>query len=100
MSQEEYEELMADSAAKRASDSKSVTEKEGVKANTEAALAADESELKDTKGELMATVEYEAALHAECDWLIKFYDMRKEARTGEVDAMGKAKDVLNGASYS
>merc|ERR1719329_435063 len=40
LAQEEYEELMADSAAKRASDSKSVTEKEGVKANTEASLAA------------------------------------------------------------
>jgi len=100
LSQEEYEELMADSAAKRASDSKSVTEKEGVKANTEAALAADESELKDTKGELMATVEYEAALHAECDWLIKFYDMRKEARTGEIDSMKKAKAVLSGADFS
>merc|ERR1719453_2123482 len=34
LAQEEYEELMADSASKRASDSKSVTDKEGVKANT------------------------------------------------------------------
>ena len=64
LAQEEYEELMSDSAAKRASDSKSVTDKEGVKANTEAALAADETNLKDTKSELMATTEYEASLHA------------------------------------
>merc|ERR1712127_164055 len=41
LAQEEYEELMADSAQKRASDSKSMTEKEGVKASTEAALAED-----------------------------------------------------------
>merc|ERR1719503_293755 len=100
LAQEEYEELMADSAAKRASDSKSVTEKEGVKANTEASLAADESELKDTKGELMATMEYEASLHAECDWLIKYFDMRKEARAGEIDSMKKAKAVLSGADFS
>jgi len=100
LAQEEYEELMADSAAKRASDSKSVTEKEGVKANTEASLAADETDLKDTKGELMATMEYEASLHAECDWLIKFFDMRKEARAGEVDSMKKAKAVLSGADFS
>jgi hypothetical protein len=100
LAQEEYEELMADSAAKRASDSKSVTDKEGVKANTEAALAADESSLKDKKSELMATMEYEASLHAECDWLIKFFDMRKEARAGEIDSMKKAKAVLSGADFS
>jgi len=100
LAQEEYEELMADSAAKRASDSKSMTEKEGVKASTEAALAEDETNLKDTKGELMATMEYEASLHAECDWLLKFFDMRKEARAGEIDSMKKAKAVLSGADFS
>jgi len=100
LAQEEYEELMADSASKRASDSKSVADKEGVKANTEAALAADESNLKDKKSELMATMEYEAGLHAECDWLIKFFDMRKEARAGEIDSMKKAKAVLSGADFS
>jgi len=26
--------------------------------------------------------------------------VRKEARNGEIDALGKAKDVLNGADYS
>jgi chromosome segregation ATPase len=100
LAQEEYEELMSDSAAKRASDSKSVTDKEGVKANTEAALAADEASLKDKKSELMATLEYIASLHAECDWLIKFFDMRKEARAGEIDSMKKAKAVLSGADFS
>jgi len=100
LAQEEYEELMADSASKRASDSKSVTDKEGVKADTEAALAADEASLKDKKSELMATMEYIASLHAECDWLIKFFDMRKEARAGEIDSMKKAKAVLSGADFS
>ncbi len=33
LAQEEYEELMADSAKKRAADSKSITAKEGEKAN-------------------------------------------------------------------
>ena len=39
-------------------------------------------------------------MDTDCDFLLKYYDMRKVARTGEVDAMRKAKDVLNGASYS
>ena len=34
------------------------------------------------------------------DWLLKYYDERKSARTGEIDALGKAKAVLSGADYS
>ena len=51
LAQEEYEELMADSAETRA-DSKSVTDKGALKADTE-------------------------DVHAECDWLIQFFDVRK-----------------------
>jgi hypothetical protein len=48
----------------------------------------------------MATEKYIGNLHGECDWLLKYFDVRKEARTGEIDALGKAKAVLNGADYS
>ena len=48
----------------------------------------------------MATEEYISQLHAECDWLIQYFDVRKEARTGEIDALGKAKAVLSGADFS
>ena len=34
--------------------------------------------------------------HLKCDWLINYFDMRKEARDGEIDALGKAKAVLGG----
>jgi len=98
--QEEYEELMADSAEKRAADSKSLAQKEGQKADTEAALVDFESESTSTAKALMATIEYIGQLHGECDWLIKYFDIRKEARTGEIDALGKAKAVLNGSDYS
>ena len=50
--------------------------------------------------EVMDTGKCIAAVHADCDFLLQYYDMRKVARTGEVDAMSKVKDVLNGASYS
>jgi len=98
--QEEYEEMMADSAAKRAADSKSLAQKGGQKADTEKALVDFEAERTSTAKELMATVEYIGQLHGECDWLIKYFDVRKEARTGEIDALGKAKAVLSGADFS
>jgi len=100
LAQEEYEELMADSAEKRAADSKSITVKEGEKADTETALSEHSETHKSTTKELMATLEYISSLHADCDWLLKFFDMRKEARTGEIDSLKKAKAVLSGADFS
>ena len=98
--QEEYEEMMADSSAKRAADSKSITAKEGEKAATEKALSEQEEEHTSTVKELMATHEYIGSLHGECDWLLKYFDVRKEARTGEIDSLKKAKAVLSGADFS
>jgi len=100
LAQEEYEEMMADSATKRAADSKSITAKEGEKAGTEKALSEQEEEHSSTVKELMATHEYIGSLHGECDWLLKYFDVRKEARTGEIDSLKKAKAVLSGADFS
>merc|ERR1712157_514617 len=98
--QEDYEQLMKDSAEKRANDSKSISEKEGAKADTEAALTTHKGELKAQKKEMMATLEVIQALHGECDWLLQYFDVRKEARTNEIGALTKAKAVLSGADYS
>merc|ERR1711953_1332671 len=98
--QEDYEQLMKDSAEKRAGDSKSIGEKEGAKADTEAALTNHKEELKSQKKEMMATLEVIQALHGECDWLLQYFDVRKEARTNEIGALTKAKAVLHGADYS
>jgi len=98
--QGDYEQLMKDSAEKRAADSKSIGKKEGVKADTEAALTKHSEELKSQKSEMMATLEVIHALHSECDWLLQYFEVRKEARTNEIGALTKAKAVLSGADYS
>merc|ERR1719198_2090536 len=56
--QADYEALMKDSAEKRTKDSKSLTEEEAA-----------------AEKELGATMQYIASLHAECDWLLKYFDM-------------------------
>merc|ERR1719281_1003773 len=98
--QAEYETMVKDAAAKRAADSKSISEKEAAKAEVEAEVLANEDKKKAETEELMATKEYISELHADCDWLIENYGMRKEARANEVDALKKAKAVLSGADYS
>jgi len=48
----------------------------------------------------MATMKYIQSLHSECDWLMKYFDVRKEARAAEIDSLVKAKAVLSGADFS
>jgi chromosome segregation ATPase len=98
--QAEYEKMMEDSKVKRADDSKLVSDKEAAKAETEAEL----QEAKDSKAssskELAGTLEYIASLHADCDWLAKYFDARSEARAGEISSLENAKAVLSGADFS
>merc|ERR1740117_1833189 len=98
--QEEYEQMMSDSAAKRANDAKSIEDKESAKADTEARLIKDEEEKTVTTKEAMATHEFLADVHGDCDWLLTNFDTRKSARAGEIDALTKAKAVLSGADFS
>jgi len=98
--QSEYEEMMKDSAEKRVTDSKSITEKEGTKADDEANLQHLGKERLAKMKEAMATISVIENLHKDCDWLLKNFDVRKEARSGEVDALKKAKAVLSGADFS
>merc|ERR1719282_715630 len=96
----EYEKTIAEAADKRRQDSKSVTDKEAAKADLESTLEKSTGDLKSATKDLMGTDKYIASLHSECDWLLKYYEVRKEARTDEIESLGKAKAVLNGADYS
>merc|ERR1719253_661374 len=100
VAQKDYEEMMKKSADKRAMDSKTIVEKESQKAEAEGLLGKAKKELKGKSAELMALQEYVMNLHADCDFLVKNFDTRKEARANEVDAIKKAKAVLSGADFS
>merc|ERR1719476_492313 len=100
LAQEDYEEMMAASTEKRAADSRSIAEKGQAKAEMEGELQEATDAKASASKELAATLEVIAQLHAECDWLLKYFDARKEARTSEIEALGQAKAVLSGADYS
>jgi len=95
--QKEYETLIGDSAMKRRQDSKSLGDKESAKADLEGALQHLAKEEKSTKFEVVATAETLRDLHMECDWLLSNFQVRKEARSEEIDALKNAKAVLSGA---
>merc|ERR1719333_377728 len=98
--QADYEEMMKDSSEKRANDAKALENKESAKADMEESLQKSKEAKTSAKKELGATLQYISSLHSDCDWLIQYFDVRKEARTSEIDSLGKAKAVLSGADYS
>jgi len=98
--QKDYETFMGDASAKRALDAKAITDNESAKAETETDLQANTDSKGSKTMEAMQTAKYLSGLHGECDWLLQNFDARKAARSGEIDALGKAKAVLSGADFS
>jgi len=97
--QKEYQAMMSDAKEKRAEDSKMITVKESSKAQLESELEASKDSKDSATKELVSTRNYLTGIHKECDWLMKNFSVRKAARADEIDALGKAKSVLNGADY-
>jgi chromosome segregation ATPase len=98
--QADYEALMRDAASKRTEDAKSLSDREGAKADMEASLQSSTSEKVSTEKEYAATLQYIHQVHMECDWLLKYFEVRKDARASEVDSLGKASAVLSGADFA
>jgi len=99
-SQAGYETMMSESAGKRTSDAKSLANKASTLADTEAELQSVKESKEASATELMALSRYIASLHAECDWLMQYHEVRATARSGEIDSLGRAKAVLGGADFA
>merc|ERR1719456_1403314 len=98
--QKDYERLMAESQTTREQNVESIASKEAAKADLDTKIettkekkASQETDLANIKG-------YITQLHAQCDFLIDNYDLRKAARVNEVESLKNAKGVLSGANFS
>merc|ERR1719399_1436984 len=95
--QKDYVALMQESQETRATDVKSITDKEAVKAEVQGkktvAKEAENADLKD----LGIIADYVRELHGSCDFILENYDVRKQARTAEVESLKSAKAILKGA---
>merc|ERR1719393_1131952 len=98
--QKDYAELMADSQAARAGDTKALTGKTTTKAETEDLLMTTKEIRSATATDLKQVQTVIQDLHAACDFIMENFDLRKEARTNEIEGLKNAKAVLSGASFS
>merc|ERR1719321_629961 len=79
--QKDYERLMSDSTASRSKMAESITSKEVAKADLDTKIEASKEKKASQETELSNVKQYLATLHADSDFLIDNYDLRK-ARTG------------------
>merc|ERR1719161_1325617 len=99
-SQTDYERLMADSQASRSQNVKSITDKESAKADMDTAIEQTKAKLDSQQTSLADIKQYILQLHANCDFLIENYDLRKTARENELTSLANAKATLSGADFS
>lgn len=97
--QKDYAALMTESQASRAQDIKSLTDKEGSKAEKEVKVESLKSKRATAGAELNGIKEAAHNLHASCDFIVQNFDIRKEARTNEIESLKNAKAILSGADF-
>eukprot|EP00448_Togula_jolla_P012497 CAMPEP_0170605908 /NCGR_PEP_ID=MMETSP0224-20130122/20221_1 /TAXON_ID=285029 /ORGANISM="Togula jolla, Strain CCCM 725" /LENGTH=733 /DNA_ID=CAMNT_0010930937 /DNA_START=49 /DNA_END=2250 /DNA_ORIENTATION=+ len=93
-----YETLVADTNGSIAALQKEVVTQTKVKAETTKDKLQTEADIVAAVQELDGLSKYTAQLHGECDYLLKNFGARQEARAQEMEALQQAKQILSGAS--
>jgi hypothetical protein len=96
--QEAYEQFVSETNGAVATLEEEIATKTKVKAKTTEQKLQTEGDIKDTMAELDGLGKYTAELHAECDYLLKNFDVRQQARAAETESLQQAKQILSGAA--
>merc|ERR550537_1119829 len=96
--QAQYETFLADTNASTKELQEAVVTKSDNKAKAEKELVETEEALANTMTDLENLAKYKAGLHEDCDYLLKNFGIRQEARGAEIEALQQAKQILSGAA--
>merc|ERR1719387_3169914 len=92
-----YEQAVANTNDSVATLQKEVAAKTKTKAQTSKEKMQTGSDIVDVVGELEGLSKYNINLHEGCDYLLKNFNLRQEARAQEIQALQQAKQILSGA---
>eukprot|EP00747_Dinoflagellata_sp_TGD_P152013 gnl/TRDRNA2_/TRDRNA2_177260_c2_seq1.p1 gnl/TRDRNA2_/TRDRNA2_177260_c2~~gnl/TRDRNA2_/TRDRNA2_177260_c2_seq1.p1 ORF type:complete len:722 (+),score=280.85 gnl/TRDRNA2_/TRDRNA2_177260_c2_seq1:76-2241(+) len=95
--QKAYEQLIADTNASVKDLMNEITTKEEATSQAKKDTVQAESDLQDTTDELEGLAKYNADLHEDCDYVLKNFDTRQQARAAEIASIKEAKAILSGA---
>merc|ERR1719399_416371 len=99
-SQKAYEDFVAETMASIDEKSKDVVNKSEELAKAEEDKAQAETDKENVMLELDQLANEKADLHKTCDFVMKNFDIRQDARDQEIEGLKKAKAILSGAKFS
>merc|ERR1719299_246661 len=94
-----YEEFMKDSNAAIKAKQVALVADEENEAKDKIEETQDEGDKRATIGDLLNLGSMNGALHESCDFTLDNFDVRQEARDGEVEALKQAKAIFSGAGF-
>jgi chromosome segregation ATPase len=97
--QEEYAAFVKASTESIEADRASIKEKEGQVASNSAELSETNEAILANDAGIAELNEVLKAHHMDCDYLLKYFDVRQKARAEEMDAIEDAKAILSGANF-
>mmetsp|Transcript_49268 Transcript_49268/g.104837 ORF Transcript_49268/g.104837 Transcript_49268/m.104837 type:complete len:748 (-) Transcript_49268:69-2312(-) len=98
-SQKSYETMLASATSTIEALRSSQSEKEQQLASAKADKASAQEGLTAVGSQLEKLTQLLQAHHLECDFLLKYFSVRQEARSDELDAISDAKAILSGAKF-
>jgi len=97
--QKAYEGFVKETNSSVESKNKDIANKSEEKARSEEDLVQANTEKESVLIELEQLSNYNAELHASCDFILKNFEIRQTARDEEVEALKQAKAILSGADF-
>jgi len=97
--QKAYESFVKESNNSVETMRKEITNKSSARATAEGDKTQTETEHESTVTELEQLANENADMHRSCDFVLKNFDVRQEARDQEVEALRQAKAILSGAKF-
>lgn len=97
--QSSYEQFMTDSAASKAAAEQNIVNKQMARAQAEEANINAKADQRETIDNLLKLGEHSVALHQQCDFLIKNFDVRQSSRAEEIESLKNALAIFNGANF-
>lgn len=97
--QKAYEMFVKDTNASVQAKNKDIVNKTEVKARAEIDLVKHKQGKESVMVELEQLSNFNAELHASCDFILKNFEVRQTARDEEIEALKQAKAILSGANF-
>merc|ERR1719183_136257 len=96
-SQSAYENFMKDSNKSILKTNQAISDMTGARATAKEELSMAKTDFSQTMTELEGLNDTNGDLHKSCDYVLKNFDARQQARSAEMDALNEAKNILSGA---